>query len=84
MSGKRVVDVEVKDARQSVAVPEGEAIVLVIKAYKEELKMIKRKSTCLFQQLPNATLANSSAPMNEQELRQNNSVEASSAPATLF
>ncbi|GAA0153435.1 hypothetical protein LIER_11676 [Lithospermum erythrorhizon] len=41
MSGKRVVDVEVKDAGQSAAVHEGEVVVLMIKAYEEELKVLE-------------------------------------------
>ncbi|GAA0151330.1 hypothetical protein LIER_43141 [Lithospermum erythrorhizon] len=41
MSGRRVVDVEVKGAGQSAAVPEGEAAALLIKAYEEELKVLE-------------------------------------------
>ncbi|GAA0150034.1 hypothetical protein LIER_37051 [Lithospermum erythrorhizon] len=41
VSGKRVVDVEVKGAGQFAAVPEGAAAALLIKAYEEEQKVME-------------------------------------------
>ncbi|GAA0156369.1 hypothetical protein LIER_13883 [Lithospermum erythrorhizon] len=43
MTGKRVVDVEIKDVEPSDVVPEGEAAALLIKAYEEEQQRVEAK-----------------------------------------